>query len=490
MTEGRDVPGDDEAPSTGGDEPREPGEAATEAPAADLTDPAPSPIEAPAEPLPAEAPPEPPTIGWATGVQWEPNDYQSPVRPPAGIKLDVGSVLRRTFDTFIRHWSLFVVLAIPSAVVSAVSAFILRATTSVGFTFFVSLGSLAVGIIFTLAMIVATDDLRAGRPFTRGSVIGRGADRTVAAFLSTLAEGLAYFGIFFLPAVIAFVAIGSIARGAGAGAGGVVGVLLLIGAVVAIAAVAIRWSLADAAIVLDGFGPLQGLNRSRAVTKGNAWRLFGLNLVLGLLFLPLTVGLGALSLSELSPVVFVLLAFSSLITTPLTAIATSTAYGDLTARPAVEPIPATTGNGRGILIGAILAVGVVALVLGVPNIGPGLSRLSPGFVPAEDRGRILVGTTRNPLDPCMPSGVASTFTTSDTLYIGGYFTKPIPAGQSGTVDVYANGTKANSAPLSDPTRPVACYAERDALVGAAPGTYRIVITYGGETIGEGSFAVR
>jgi uncharacterized membrane protein len=485
MTEGRDVPGDDEAPSTGGDDPAEPAEAA----AADLTDAAPPPIETPAEPAPAEAPPEPPTIGWATGVQWEPNDYQSPVLPPAGVKLDVGSVLRRTFDTFIRHWSLFVVLAIPSAMVSAVSAFILRATTSVGFTFFVSLGSLAVGIIFTLAMIVATDDLRAGRPFTRGSVIGRGADRTVAAFLSTLAEGLAYFGIFFLPAVIAFVAIGSIARGAGAGAGGVVGVLLLIGAVVAIAAVAIRWSLADAAIVLDGFGPLQGLNRSRAVTKGNAWRLFGLNLVLGLLFLPLTVGLGALSLSELSPVVFVLLAFSSLITAPLTAIAISTAYGDLTARPAVEPIPATTGNGRGILIGAILAVGVVALVVGIPQIAPGLGRLGLSQVPAGDRGKIFVGTTRDPLDPCKPSGVSSSFATTDTLYVGGYFTKVVPPGESASVASYVDGNLAGTTSLSGAT-PIGCYYETDPVTGLPPATYRLVVTFGGETIAEGTFKIR
>jgi hypothetical protein len=48
----------------------------------------------------------------------------------------------------------------------------------------------------------------------------------------------------------------------------------------------------------------------------------------------------------------------------------------------------------------------------------------------------------------------------------------------------------NSAPLSDPSRPVACYAERDPLVGAAPGTYRIVVTYNGETIAEGTFTIR
>jgi uncharacterized membrane protein len=484
MTEGRDVPGDDETSSAGGDEPHD---EATEPAAADLTRPAGPPSEAAHEHAAETEPPsEPPTIGWATGVQWEPVADEPRVLPPAGVTIDVGSILRRTFDTFMRHWSLFVVLAIPSAVVSAVSIVILNASTSAGFTIFVSLGSLAVGIIFTLAMIVATDDLRAGRTFTRASVIGRGADRTVAAFLSTLAEGLAYFGIFFLPAILTLVVIGS-SRG---GAGGVVGVLLLIGVAVVITAIAIRWSLSQAAIVLDGFGPIQGLNRSRAVTKGNAWRLFGLFLALGLLFLPLTVGIGVLSFGELSPVIFVLLPVSSLITGPVTAIATSTAYGDLTARPAVEPGPATTGNGRSILIGAILAVGIVALAVGIPQIGPGLGRLGLSQVPAEDRGKIYVGTTRNPLDPCRPSGVNSSFATTDTLYVGGYFTTVVPPGESASVASYVDGNLAGTQPLTSATQSVGCYYEPDPVTGLPAATYRLVVTYGGQTIAEGSFTIR
>jgi hypothetical protein len=181
---------------------------------------------------------------------------------------------------------------------------------------------------------------------------------------------------------------------------------------------------------------------------------------------------------------------TNLLNGPLTAIATSITYGDLTGRPTVEAGPDARRNASSILVAAILVVGAFALVLGGPNIGPFLSRLSPGFVPAEDRGKIFVGTTRNPLDPCKPSNVGSTFSTADTLYVGGYFTKPIPAGVSATVDVYANGTKVNSAPLTDPSSPIACYAESDPLVGAAPGTYRLVVSLGGETIGEGTFTIR
>jgi hypothetical protein len=489
MTEGRDVPGDDDAPPTGDNEPAdgaiEPSStdpAAGEPPAADLTGAPEAP--APAATAAAETPSEPPTIGWATGVQWAPVAEEPHVLPPAGVKLEVGSVVGRTLDTFVGNWLFFVVLAIPSAAIAVVTTIILGGSTSIAFSLFISLGTIAVDIIFTMAMIVAADDLRAGRTLDYGTVIGRAADRLVAAFLSTLAQ-LVLFICFVAVALLILVPVSFAGTG-----GSLVSLVLAIAAVVLLVAVAIRWTLSQAAIVLDGFGPLKALGRSRAVTKGNAWRVFALFAVFGLLFLPLSIGVGGLSFIPRTPVVLLLLVVSNLLSGPLTAIANSIAYGDLTGRPAVERGPATTGNARSILVAAVLVVGAIALVLGAPNIAPGLSRLSPGFVPAEDRGKILVGTVQNPLDLCKPSGVNTTFSTSDTLYIGGYFTKPIPAGQSGTVDVYADGTKANSAPLTNPSRAIACYAEQEPLVGARPGTYRLVVTYGGETIAEGSFTIR
>jgi len=452
MTEGRDVPGDDEGPS------------------------------------------EPPTIGWATGVQWEPTapDAQA-VLPPAGVRLGITSVLGRTLDTFIRHWMLFVVLAIPSVVVATGSSVVLRnpTTSSVGASLLVTLVGVAIDIVFSLSMIVATDDLRAGRELSLGSVIGRATSRAVAAILSTIAQILALVGVLIVPAVLLGVVIAVGRGGGGAASGGAaIAILLLIVAVIVIAVVAIRWMLSQPAIVLDGFGPIKSLNRSWSVTRGNAWRLLGLYLLLGLLFLPLSIGLSALSLVSFSPLVLVLLAVSSLIGGPLTAIALSTVYGDLTGRPAVEPAPASTGNARNILVGAILAVGVVALVVGIPNIGPGLSQLGLSQVPIEDRGKILVGTTRDPLDPCRPAGVQSTFSTTDTLYVGGYFTKVIPPGASATVYFYINGTLSDTTPLSSATQSVGCYYETNPVTGVPAATYRLVVEYGGETIGEGTFTVR
>jgi hypothetical protein len=443
MTEGRDAPGDDEAPS------------------------------------------EPPAIGWATGVQWEPAPEVPRVLPPAGVKLAVGSVIGRTFDTFIRQGPFFVALAVPSAVIAIVSTIILGGSTSAAFSLFVSLGSLAVDLIFTMAMIVAADDLRAGRIPVYGSVIRRAADRVGSAFLSTLAQLAALVGLAVAAAlVIAFFLIG------GNIGGQVIAALISIAAIVLVVAVAVRWSVLLAAIVLDGFGPLKSLSRSRAVTRGNAWRVLGVFAVLGVLFLPLSVGELGLYFVPRTPLVLVLMIASNLINGPLTAIVTSISYGDLTGRPAVEAGSDTRRNAGSVLVAGILVVGAFALVLGAPNIGPGLSRLSPGYVPVQDRGKIFAGTTRNPLDPCKPSDVGSTFSTTDTVYIGGYFTRAIPAGESATVDVYTNGTNTHTAPLTDPSRPIACLGEPDPIVGAPPGTYRIVITYGGETIGEGTFTVR
>ena len=474
MTEGRDVPGDDEAP------------------AADLTDGAERPTDATSPP--DEPSSEPPTIGWATGVQWEPAVPEAQaLLPPAGVKLGIGSVLGRTLDTFIRRWTLFVVLAIPSVVVAAGSSIILRGSTtsSVGVSVLVTLVGLAIDTVFSLSMIVAADHLRAGREPSYDSVIGRATSRAVAAILSTVAQILALVGVLIVPAVLLGVVIAVGRGGGGAASGGAaIAILLLIAAVIVIAVVAIRWVLSQAAIVLDGFGPIKGLNRSWSVTRGNAWRLFGLYLLLGLLFLPLSIGLSILSLVSLSPLVFVLLAVSSLIGGPLTAIALSTVYGDLTGRPAIEPAPAAIGRGRGILVAAILAVGVVALVIGIPNIGPGLSQLGLSQVPIESRGKILVGTTRDPLDPCRPAGVQSTFSTTDTLYVGGYFTKVIPPGASATVYFYINGTLSDTTPLSSATQSVGCYYETDPVTGVPPATYRLVVEYGGETIGEGTFTVR
>jgi hypothetical protein len=447
---------------------------------------APSPIE----PAPPEAPtpepaPSPQPVDWAAGARWAPIAPEPAVAAPVWAPLRIVSVFLRTLDTFVRHPILFILLAAPGALIGLLITGLAVDRTTPGPFLLGVVVSVIVSVVFSLAMILATDDIRAGRSADIGSVFQRALGRAVAGVLSTVVLFLAYFVVVLVLAIVA----------AGLTLAGPVGIAIAVGVFVATmvggTVVILRLALAQAAIGIDGAGPIEGLRRSNVATRGNLWRLFGLYLLFGLMLLPLSIGVGALSLaSPDDPLTLVLAGVSSLVATPLLAIALATAYGDLTGRPATEPSPGSTDIGRGILVAGLLLVGAVALVIGVPKVGPALNNLSFQQVPAADRGKIFAGTIRNPLDPCKPGGVGTEFAAADSIYIGGYFTKTIPAGQSGTVYVYVNGTLANSAPLTNPTRAISCYAELEPLNGAQPGTYRLVIALGAETIAEGQFTVR
>jgi hypothetical protein len=335
-------------------------------------------------------------------------------------------------------------------------------------------------------MMVGADDLRAGRDPSFDSVVGRVGGRVGPALVSTIAEFAVFLGLVLLPAIFAVVIVGPGAPATSALAPVLIAFFVVL---LVVLAIAVRWALSQAAIVLDNFGPIGGLRRSQAVTKGNAWRLFGLFVVLGLLFLPLSVGLTVLALGPASPLLIAFIAFSGLISAPLTAIAMSTAYGDLTGRPAVAPVAGSTDRGRGILVAAILVVGAVALAIGAPNIGPALARVGTPFAPIEDRGKIFVGTLRNPFDACRPAGVQSTFSTSDPLYIGGSFTKFLFPGDTATVSIYIDGKLSKTTPMVNGTQTVRCWGEPEPVT-LPPGAYRLVVSFGEETLAEGTFTVR
>lgn len=343
MTEGRNVPGEDGAPSVDLIEPTEPA-------AADPTD--------ATEPPADEAPSEPPTIGWATGVQWEQVDANRRAPMPGRVTLQAGSVFRRTLDTFLRRPLLFLGLAIPGALIGLVgpTGGAQPANPWPAFIFF--LLDSAVSVPFSVAMIVATGDLRADRELSLRSVIERALGRTVPALISELVTGVAAAGVVFLPAILG-------AQSLGAGGGAVVLIVL----VVVLVYVGIRLLLSQPAIALDQMGPIQGLTGSWAVTKGNMWKLMGLLIALGLLTLPLSLGAGLLAANTSQTIALGVSAITTLVAAPLTAIALAIAYGDLTGRPAIDPIQARGGRNRRLLIVAILGFGLVACVIGIPRSG-------------------------------------------------------------------------------------------------------------------------
>src|SRR5258706_493697 len=110
-------------------------------------------------------------------------------------------------------------------------------------------------------------------PAERVCALTDGSDRSADEAPSeppTLGPAAALVGL----AVAAALVVAALLIGGNAG-GQVIAALISIAAIVLVVAVAVRWSVLLAAIVLDGFGPLKALSRSRAVTKGNAWRVFG-----------------------------------------------------------------------------------------------------------------------------------------------------------------------------------------------------------------------
>ena len=435
-------------------------------------------------------PATPPVIGWETGVQWEAVDAAAAVsqeRQP----LRIGSVFGRTLDMFLRHPLVFIVLAVPGAVVGAVSGALYATPTGSVATFGILLITVVVGIVLGLAMIIATDELRAGRTVAFGSVLRRAGGAAVAAVLSAIAQYLALFGLILVAAILLSVVFVLSSRpgdlGFQPGPPFVIGIAAVF---VLVVYVGLRWSLGNAAIALEGSGPIRALGRSRFLTKGNLWRIFGLFLALALVTVPLSVGLGMLAIaSDGSPVVALLTAVAELVTVPIFSIAIAIVFGDLTGRPELTAVATPAPAARGAFVAALIVVGVVASAVAIPQMGSAFERLALNGVPAADRGKLLAGTSRNPFDPCRPIGVKSTFASSDSIYIGGYFTKAITPGQAGKIDLYVNGALLTSAPVGA-SGTVSCYYETDPLVGGPPGTYRLVVTLGGETVAEGTFAIQ
>ena len=157
----------------------------------------------------------------------------------------------------------------------------------------------------------------------------------------------------------------------------------------------------------------------------------------------------------------------------------------------MDPPARRTTLGRGVLIATILVSGPSAWLSASRKSRPAFNRLviDPGRRPTI-KSEIRAGSARNPLDPCKPSAIRTTFSTADDVYIGGYFSKVVPRGETATVYVYVDGVLSASQPLSSATQMVGCYYELDPLVGAPAGSYRLVVSYLGETIAEGDSVIR
>jgi hypothetical protein len=488
----------DAAPGEGPDAP--PGEGADAPPTADA---APAPFAS--SPIVDWRPSAEPAVPWVA--------YPLGSRPV----IDPGALLRRTLDTFLASWPDFVALTIPAAAASLALLLTLRSREGAGLQLIdlVPLLITLIGVYVTVAVAMAADDARSGRPVSAAAVVGPAIPRSLFAILAAIILVLAVMLVVIAPIVLlgTFVTPGS---RPGAAVGLVVGLVFLVFLGVLIY-IAFRFSLATMAIAIDRIGPIEGLRRSWRATKGQFWRLGITLLVINLLIAPWSIAgtlfvLGGNAVLGVAVSVVGALAFGALPTILLTL-----AYGDLTGRAAAPtpagstdgagmpgetdaeapapappepamPAPAVSGTARLAYTVAILVIGCVLVVPAAMAAAANLPNLGVANVAISDRGKIYAGTERNAADPCAPLGRTTSFSTGDDIYIGGYFTRTLLPGQTATLRVEADGTELVAAPLEAGNQAVACYYELDPL-NLPAASYRLVIEDDLGLLAEGSFSV-
>ena len=224
------------------------------------------------------------------------------------------------------------------------------------------------------------------------------------------------------------------------------------------------------------------------MVKGNLWRLGILFVAVYLLVVPLSVGAAFLILATTPVIGAVVAILAFLVTLPLLFIVLSLSYGDLTGRPRAEE--QVRSPHRRLFAVAVLVGGIVLLVPSVALAVPRLGELALAAIPPEDRGTLYFGTQRNPVNPCAPLDRATTFSTSDSIYIGGYFSRSLLPGQSASIHVYIDDTEVVNSPIEAGAQAVACYYEPTPLEGAPAGEYRIIIDDSAGIFAEGTFTVQ
>jgi len=345
------------------DDDLEPGAAETD-PAAAGTDPAATETHVPGPP----PPPAPPPIrsGWAT-----------PADPPGGPRLDVGSIVGRTFDTYGREWSLFLVLALPAGVVSVAQALVVPDYIQGGYEGWTIaantdpqrvLGDLAVllGVgllgavlsgIGALAMIVAADRMWQAQPTgvidaLRGAL--RATPRAIALWILVVLV------------VVAIAAVASVAAMILVGAADTLGLLgftaLAGAAVVGIVFVAVRLTPILVVLVAERTGVLGSVSRTWQLTRGHAIMLFVTGFVVALCSSLGSYGSSLIASATDSHLVAGLASgLASMIAAPLSAIWIVLAWGDLVGGRHRDSDVVARGNGR--LTAAVLVAGLGAMLL-------------------------------------------------------------------------------------------------------------------------------
>ena len=329
----------------------------------------PAPAGPPPPPAPPAGPPPPPpwsggpatpqpVVGWAI-----PADAGRPT-------IDVASVIGRSFDTFGREWSLFLVLAGPAALGTLLQTLITgpgstamtgidgRPTVGQFVTYLVaSLLSAGLALVSGAAIAVATDALWQGREIGVSGAF-RGGLAALPRYLAvSIAIGLMFAGVALIVTVVgivAFAVLGPIAVA-------IVVIAVLVG-IPAIVYVSVRLALLAPVVILERNGVIGSIVRSWDISRHHVIVLFLLTLAIGLCAgLPLWGGTLVAGFVPSPLIAGIALGIATLVFEPLPAIAMVLAWGDrVGGRHADSGVMA---RGRGRIMAALLVFGLGAILL-------------------------------------------------------------------------------------------------------------------------------
>jgi hypothetical protein len=351
--------------------------------------PGPPPSHGPGTPPP---PPPPPLAGPPAPFVGAVPGWLPPPEATGYRRLEAGSVIGRTFDTYGREWSLFLVLAAPAAFAGLLELFAFPVEDpALGFRGFATsaptdplllivLGVVVVVVttLVTAACSIAADRLWRGQP-AGVSDAARGAWRALPRLLPIL-------GILVLVQVLAGLP-GLFIRPPDPnappdstyvlfGLAVLLAIPFLIAIFIAVIYVTIRLSTAIPVAALESVRPREVLGRAWGQSRGHALTLFGVSFVVGLCAGFVSVSSSIFLLfAENRVVAGIATAIAALVIAPLTGIWATIAWGDLTGAPHRDSELMARGRGRWTAAALLLGLGTILFVAGIGIASATVSRV-------------------------------------------------------------------------------------------------------------------
>lgn len=147
---------------------------------------------------------------------------------------------------------------------------------------------------------------------------------------------------------------------------------------------ALRLGALGQVVLIEGIDGIAAIRRSWQLTRGHVWRLFRLAVLVFLVTLPVSIGAELLrSYTTVPALAAVAPVLTTLVTTPLFAIATTIAWADITRRPHPDNELVARGKGRGLAFAVLVVPGLVLAGAAWPRGCGGGSRRPEGLA----RGR-------------------------------------------------------------------------------------------------------